>query len=44
MSPRMQIIALQRFGRLIVRGAPIHLEIVGTAHPPVLLTVGEVPA
>lgn len=27
----------------IVRGAPIILRIVGTAHPPVMLDVGEVP-
>lgn len=25
-------------------GAPIHLRIVGTAHPPCMMTVGEVPA
>lgn len=28
---------------LIVKGAPIHLEIVSASHPPVLLTVGEAP-
>lgn len=25
-------------------GAPVHLRIIGTAHPPVMLGVGEVPA
>lgn len=25
-------------------GAPIHLRIVGTAHPPVMLGVGEIPS
>lgn len=25
-------------------GAPVHLHIVGTGHPPVMLTVGEVPS
>ena len=24
-------------------GAPIHLSIVGTAHPPVMLSVGDIP-
>lgn len=28
----------------IVAGAPVHLRILGTAHPPVLVSVGEVPA
>lgn len=27
----------------IVAGAPIYLRVVGTAHPPVLLMVGETP-
>lgn len=27
----------------IVAGAPIHLQILGTAHPPVLITVGQAP-
>lgn len=25
-------------------GAPVHLKVVGTAHPPVMLTTGEIPA
>lgn len=25
-------------------GAPVHLRIVGTGHPPVMLTVGDVPS
>ena len=28
----------------MLRGAPIYLSIVGTAHPPVMLIVGEPPA
>lgn len=24
-------------------GAPVHLSIVGTAHPPVMMSVGEIP-
>lgn len=27
----------------IVRGAPIHVQILGTAHPPIMVTVGEPP-
>jgi hypothetical protein len=27
----------------IVAGAPIHLTVLGSAHPPVLLAVGEIP-
>jgi len=25
-------------------GAPVHLRIVGTSHPPVMMAVGEIPA
>jgi len=28
----------------IIAGAPIHLRILGTQHPPVLVDVGEIPA
>ncbi|MGF7161253.1 hypothetical protein FHS85_002888 [Rhodoligotrophos appendicifer] len=31
--------ALQR----LVSGAPIHLRVLGTVHPPVMIDVGEVP-
>ena len=28
----------------LAQGAPIYLTVLGSAHPPVMLTVGEVPA
>ena len=27
----------------IVKGAPVHVQLLGTAHPPILVTVGEPP-
>lgn len=28
----------------IVKGAPIHVRIIGTGHPPIMVEVGEIPS